>query len=424
MNKITAFFLIILLSILSCRPKHAQNEKLTQLAALVEDNLYHNIIPFWTNAAVDKVNGGFYGVVDAAGIGDTSAGKGLILNARILWTFSTLHLKDKDAQSLEMAQRAYDYLTTYFIDEKYGGGYYMVDQHGQVVNDTKYTYANTFVIYGLSEYYRATGNQRALDLAKATFMALENAHDDTYLGYGEFYQRDWSAVDPGTRNEIANNADKTTNTVLHEIEAFANLYRIWKDPLLEKRLRELIHVFLDKVINPTTKRQFCEFKADWTPITDMESYGHDIEGAWLLYACAEILGHKDLIEKCKVACMNMAEASVVAIQPDGRMIYEKRDRRLINSVQWWVPAEAIVGLVNAWQLSGDDIWLDRALLVWQYTDRVLVDKEYGEWYYGLDRDGNLIKGISKVNAWKCPYHNVRMCVEIIRRANTSKETIR
>jgi mannobiose 2-epimerase len=416
MNKIAVFSLTVLFAVLPCLPNHAQNEKLTQLAALVEDNLYHNIIPFWTKAAVDTINGGFYGTVDAASVGDTTAPKGLILNARILWTFSTLHLKDKDAQSLEMAQRAYEYLTTYFMDEKYGGGYYMVDNHGKVINDTKYTYANTFVIYGLSEYHRATGNPKALELAKATFMALENAHDDRYLGYGEFYQRDWSAVPPGTRNEIANNAGKTTNTVLHEIESFANLYRVWKDPLLEKRLSELITVFLDKVINPVTKRQFCEFTAGWTPLSDMESYGHDIEGAWLLYECAGILGHKDLIEKCKVACMDMAEATVEAIQPDGRIIYEKRDGKLIHSVQWWVPAEAIVGLVNAWQLSGDPAWLDRALLVWQYTDRVLVDKEHGEWHYGLDREGKLIKGISKVNAWKCPYHNVRMCVEIIRRA--------
>jgi mannobiose 2-epimerase len=416
MNKITVFSLMVSFVVLSCHPNHAKNEKLSQLAALVEENLYHNIVPFWTNNAVDKVNGGFYGAVDAVGVGDTAARKGLILNARILWTFSTLHLKDKDAKSLEMAKYAYEYLTTYFIDKKYGGGYYMVDNHGNVVNDLKYTYANTFVIYGLSEYYRATGNQEALELAKATFMALENAHDDKYLGYGEFYQRDWSAVLPGTRNEIANNAEKTTNTVLHEIESFANLYRVWKDPLLEKRLSELITVFLDKVINPVTKRQFCEFAADWTPLNNTESYGHDIEGAWLLYECAEILGNKDLIEKCKVACMDMAEATIVAIQPDGRMIYEMRDGRLINSVQWWVPAEAIVGLVNAWQLSGDEVWLDRALLVWQYTDRVLIDKENGEWYYGLDRDGKLIKGMSKVNAWKCPYHNARMCVEISRRA--------
>ena len=418
MNKITVSSLALLLVFAACLPNRAQNKKLTQLAALVEDNLYHNIIPFWTTAAVDHVNGGFYGTVDAAGAGDANAPKGLILNARILWTFSTLHFKDKDAQSLAMAKRAYEYLVAHFMDEQYGGGYFMADSHGNVINDIKYTYANTFVIYGLSEYYRATGEAKALELAKATFLALENAHDDTYLGYGEYYQRDWSAVLPGTRNEIAGNAGKTTNTVLHEIESFANLYRVWKDPLLEKRLTELIAVFLDKVVNPATGRQYCEFTADWTPLSDMESYGHDIEGAWLLYQCAEILGNKDLIGKCKAACMSMAEATLVALQPDGRLIYEKRNGQLIHALQWWVPAEAIVGLVNAWQLSGDETWLDRALLVWQYTDRVLVDKEHGEWHYGLDREVNLIKGISKVNAWKCPYHNVRMCVEIIRRAGT------
>ncbi|MDR1644683.1 MAG: AGE family epimerase/isomerase [Tannerellaceae bacterium] len=400
-----------------CMEVIRRNDKLALLAEGVEDNLYHNIIPFWTTAAVDTVNGGFYGAVDAAGAGDASAAKGLILNARILWTFSTLHLKDKDALSLKMARRAYEYLVTYFMDDTYGGGYYMVDRSGQVVNDMKYTYANTFVIYGLSEYYRATGHAKALELAQKTFLAMEHAHDDTFLGYGEFFRRDWSAPPAGTRNEIAGQAEKTTNTVLHEIEAFSNLYRVWKDPLLEKRLKELIEVFLDKVINPATGRQFCEFKADWTPLNAMESYGHDIEGAWLLHECAVIAGDNKLIERCRNACLKMAQASVEAILPDGRMIYEKRDGKPIFSMQWWVPAEAIVGLVHAWQLSGEEIWLDRALLVWRYTDRVLVDKERGEWFYGLDREAQLIRGMSKVNVWKCPYHNVRMCVEIIRRTN-------
>jgi mannobiose 2-epimerase len=419
MNRITILCLTILFAARPPLPGYAQNKKLAQLAALVENNLYHNIIPFWTTAAVDHVNGGFYGAVSTTGAGDASAPKGVTLTARILWAFSALHLKDKDTLSLETARRAYEYMAGCFMDKTYGGGYYMADHNGKVINDVKYTYANAFVIYGLSEYYRASGDPQALELAKATFMALENAHDSRNLGYGEFYQRDWSAVPPGTRNEINNNAEKTTNTVLHEIESFANLYRVWKDPLLEKRLCELITVFLDKIINPATGRQFCEFTADWTPLNDIESYGHDIEGAWLLYECAKISGRKDLIEKCKTACLNMAEATLEAIQPDGRIIYEKRNGRPVHSMQWWVPAEAIVGLVNAWQLSGDELWLDRALLVWQYTDRVLVDKAHGEWHYGLDREGKLLQGMPKVNLWKCPYHNIRMCIEIIRRANAA-----
>jgi mannobiose 2-epimerase len=384
-----------------------KNEKITQLVAAIEYNLYRNIIPFWTNHAVDHINGGFYGMVNAAGTGDATSPKAASLTARILWTFSALHRKDKDSTSLKTAQRAYKYLSSSFIDKEYGGIYYMVDSHGDVIADNKDIFAHAFAIYGLSEYYQATEDTEALEQAKAIFTILDqHAHDSIHGGYYESFKRDWSIL----------GHNKTTSIILHEMEAFANLYRIWKSPLLENRLRELITIFLEKIINPVTRRQFCTFSANWTNLTiPNESYGLDIQGAWLPFACAGILGHQDLIERCEKASLSMAEATLVALQPDGRMIAESINGKPVNSLPWWIPAEAVVGFVNAWQLTGDQAWINRALLVWQYTDRVLVDKEYGEWFYGLDRNGNVDKNSPKVNEWKCPFHNTRMCLEVIQR---------
>lgn len=416
MKKLLIIPLFVLLFVSSCKQNQLKHEKLTLLASKVEKNLYDNIIPFWMNFSVDTINGGFFGMVDVTGKGNIEAPKGLILNARILWTFSSLYLTDQNPDFLEMANRAYNYLTDHFIDREYGGAYYMVSNNGEVLSDLKYTYANAFLIYGLSEYFRATDNNEALELAKTIFEDIDkHAHDATYLGYEELYLRDWSPVPIGTKSDIGD-ADKTMNTTLHLMEAFANLYRVWKSPLLESRLQEIINITLEKIINKETHRQYYLFNRDWTSKVNVNSYGHDIESSWLMLECAEILGNDVLIDKVKVASIAMAESTLEALHPDGRITYESIDGRDNNSLQWWLPAEAIVGYVNAWQLTGDETWLDRALLVWEYTDNRLVDKENGEWYYGLNRDGTTNKRSPKISAWTGPYHNSRMCMEVIRRS--------
>ena len=422
MKKIFLFTLLILIAFTSCNRQ--RNPKLTKLAALVEENLYQNIVPFWVNHAVDNINGGFFGQVDSMGVGNPEASKGVILNARILWTFSSLYLKDKDAKSLEMARRAYEYVIAHFIDHEYGGAYYTVDNKGNVMADTKNTYGNAFVLYGLSEYHRATGDPKALEYAIGVFTALDNhVHDAEYGGYLDgSYLRDWSPVPPrgnfgqGARQSMGQG--KSMNTSLHVMEALANLYRVWKSPLLESRLQEMIVIFLDKVINPETHLQNYTFAQDWTNRSNTKSYGHDIECSWLLLESAEILGKHDLIERAKVACIAMAETvAKEAFYPNGRMIYDVRgDEEPSPFVQWWAQAEAVVGCVNAWQLSGDEVWLDRALLVWKFTDDTFVDHKYGEWYYDIDRNDVLRTGALKADAWKCPYHNGRMCMEVIHRA--------
>ena len=416
MKRLIILFILFILFI-PCFGQSASKElKLLQFSASVKDNLYNNIVPFWLNHSVDTINGGFWGTVDVYGNANPQSSKGLVLNARILWTFSALYLKDKTPEFLMMSKRAYHYLSDHFIDHTYGGAFFTVDKDGNPIDSTKYTYAILFVIYGLSEYHRATGDPEALELAKKVFLDLDkHAHDEQFLGYLEFFQRDWSAMPPGSRNAIGN-ADKLMNTLLHAMEAFANLYRVWKSPLLESRLKEVIVLTLEKGINPITKRQYYMFNRDWTSSAIYESYGHDIEGAWLMHDCAEVLGDKDLIERVKVACMGWAESTIEVFHPDGRLIYESVNGVSSgNTLQWWAQAEAVLGYMNAWKITGDEIWLDRAILVWQFTDKYIVDKEYGEWLFGLDRDGMVNRRTAKISAWKAPYHNGRMGLEVIRR---------
>ena len=208
------------------------------------------------------------------------------------------------------------------------------------------------------------------------------------------------------------------NTSLHVMEAFANLYRVWKSPLLAERLQEMITVMLEKIINPQTHRQYYFFKRDWSSTVDVKSYGHDIECSWLLLESAEILGDESLIQLAKKASIAMAESTLEALLPDGRIIYESVDGKPSVSLQWWAQAEAIVGYVNAWELTGDEQWLTRASSVWSFTEKNFVDHEYGEWFWGLGNDGKIAKDVPRISAWKCPYHNGRMCMEVMRRYKT------
>jgi mannobiose 2-epimerase len=205
------------------------------------------------------------------------------------------------------------------------------------------------------------------------------------------------------------------NTSLHILESLANLYRVWQSPIVKDRLQEMIIVTLEKIINPETNRQFYFFDRDWKSIADIKSYGHDIECSWLLLEAAEVLGDKDLIERVEKASIAMAESTLEALNQDGSLINESVDGNNSKSLQWWVQAEAVVGFINAWQLTNDEVWIDRALSAWEFTEDNFVDKEYGEWFWGFGDDGQLNKSAPKVSAWKCPYHNSRMSIEVLRR---------
>jgi mannobiose 2-epimerase len=401
------------------KPSDKNLTRLKQLKSEVQKNLTGNILPYWMKNMVDPVNGGFYGRIDFQEKKYPESDKGGILNARILWTFSAAYRITKDTSYLAVAKRAKNYIIDHFVDQKYGGTYRSLNSKGEPSDLRKQTYSQSFFIYSLSEYFRATGDQEALDKAKAIYRTLEKyAVDQKSDGYFEVFSREWKRTNDLMIGEKSIKDEKTMNTHLHLMEAYANLYRVWPDPKLGERLKNLILLFIDKIIDPQTFHLRVFLTSDWQNHATIHSYGHDIEASWLLVEAANILGDPALIKRVEKISLKIADAASEGLQPDGSLIAEKdySDGKTNTSRDWWPQAETVVGFINAWQLSGNEQYLDKAIKCWNYTNQHLVDHKTGEWFSAVSASGTISKG-DKAGFWKCPYHNGRMCMEMMERVS-------
>jgi cellobiose epimerase len=390
------------------------------LKSEVKNELVKNILPFWSEKMVDSANDGFYGRVDGSGRVFSDADKGCVLNARILWTFSSAYRVLKDINYFTIAERSKDYLIKHFFDKEYGGVFWLLNSKGEMKDGKKQIYAQAFAIYGLSEYYRITNDKTCLDYAIALFRLIEKySHDEMREGYFEAFSREWGPLDDLRLSEKDANEKKTMNTHLHVLEAYTNLYRIYKDDLLNKRIKSLIGIFTGKIINRRTFNLSMFFDEEWNDKTDLVSYGHNIESSWLIYEAASVLGEKSLTEKLKKICLGIAAASKEGLMADGSMIYENffSAGRVDSDRHWWVQAETVIGYLNAYALSGNDEYLDISLAAWKFISDHLVDRQNGEWFWSVDRSLKPNLKDDKAGFWKCPYHNSRMCLEIIERHN-------
>ena len=386
----------------------------------MQDVLQENILRFWLDKMVDRENGGFYGRIDGTGVLHPDAEKGAILNARILWSFSAAYRVLGNPEYLEAATRAKEYFIAHFIDEEYGGVYWSLDYQGKPLDTKKQFYAIGFAIYGMSEYSRATGDREALDYAIQLYHCIEqHAFDNEHNGYIEACTREWGKIADMRLSEFDANYPKSQNTHLHIIEPYANLYRIWKSPELENSLRNIISIFTDKILNPATHHLDLFFDMDWTRgAGQLESYGHDIECSWLMHEAALVLDDAQVLEKVEPIVREVAKASEKGLRPDGSMIHEANldTGRVDDDLHWWVQAENVVGWFNLYQHFGDEEALEKALHGWNYIKSELVDWDNGEWYWSRHPDGSLNTIDDKAGFWKCPYHNSRMCLEIIERS--------
>jgi mannobiose 2-epimerase len=400
------------------------DEAIVTLRKQLEEELGENILKFWLEKSPDNVNGGFYGYISNDLRADAEHDRSSVLNCRILWTFSAAYRLYGDKKYLDLAARAYDYITSRFIDSVYSGVYWMLDCKGNAVNPKKQIYAAAFAIYGLTEYYMAAGNEESLSHAVKLFEALEaNAHDDVDKGYVEALARDWTQLEDMSLSIRDMNAAKSMNTHLHILEAYTNLLRVWDSELLRSRLKELIKVFTDYIIDSKTAAFKLFFDMDWSCKSVADSYGHDIEGSWLIHEAAEVLGDAELLAKIRGLSVRMA-AWVYENGYDheyGGIFNERGEgRKLDDDKDWWPQAEAVVGFYNAYRLSGEARYLEAALKTWNFIRSHIVDKVNGEWFWGVSRDGSAVRGDEKAGPWKCPYHNSRMCFEIIRRTDEDK----
>ena len=422
-------------------------EEVKTLKAEVRDVLENNILNFWLDKMVDEENGGFYGQMTGEGEIVKTADKGGILNARILWSFSAAYRVLHKQEYLEAATRAKDYIIDHFIDKEYGGTYWSLDYKGQPKDTKKQFYAIGFTIYGLSEYARATGDREALDYAMELYECIEeHSLDREYNGYIEACTREWGKIADMRLSELDANYPKSQNTHLHIIEPYTNLFRCIKElkaaescdyvpaigsvlPIgvtvpddfvvrLESSLRNLITIFTDKILNPETHHLDLFFDMDWTREAGrLESYGHDIECSWLMHEAALVLGDETVLRKVETVVQMVAKASEKGLNEDGSMVHEANlDTGYVDTDRhWWVQAENVVGWINIWQYFGDESALQKALRGWQYIKDNLIDREGGEWWWSRDPERNINRKDDKAGFWKCPYHNSRMCLELMER---------
>jgi mannobiose 2-epimerase len=393
-------------------------------AARFERELTGNILLYWQSNAEDVAHGGFHGRIHTNGRVDEKAPRTAVVHARALWTFSAA-ARLAGPSYRDTAVRAYRYLTTKFCDPECGGVYWMLDHQGNPVADRKQTYAQAFAIYGLTEYYRATSDAEALSHAQALYNLIEkHSRDSARGGYLEALSRDWQPLEDMRLSEKDLNCPFSMNTHLHVMEAYTNLLRVWRDPGLEAAQRALIELMLDRIFDSGTGHFRLFFDGDWNPLSDHASFGHDIEGSWLLVEAAGVLGDAALIGRARNAALQMAAAvHKDGLDKDGGgLFYERNGQGMLvdPNKHWWAQAEAVVGFYNAYQLSGEDRFLDASLHVWDYIDKYMVDRAHGEWYAKLKRNGTPYTewedpDACLVGPWKCPYHNSRLCLEMMER---------
>lgn len=402
-----------------------KTEELTLLRQELEDELTENILPFWMEHSPDHESGGFHGHITHENQVVKGAGKGAVLNARILWTFSAAYRMYKSEDYLLTARRAYSYIITHFTDKKHGGVYWELESDGSVRSSRKQIYAIAFTIYALAEFSMACGDDRPLKIAKGLFRDMEaHAVDRELNGYTDALSRDWKPLEDLRLSEKDQNESKTMNTHLHILEGYANLYRVWKDPELERALTNVLRLLLDKFVNRESLHLNLFFDDQWTKRSTLISYGHDIEASWLLHEAAEVLGDRALIGETASLAIDMARESFTGLDGDGGLFYERfpETGELDTDKHWWPQAEAMVGFYSAFQLSGEEQFEEKAVDSWRFIQKNIIDNKLGEWFWSVNREGTPQTEKEKAGFWKCPYHNGRACMEMIRRIDQTLKT--
>ncbi len=381
----------------------------------IRNELVEHIIPYWKSLR-DTSYGGYYGFMDYDLNLQKDAVKGCILNSRITWFFSAAYLELKDESLLEEARHGFEFLRQYCIDRREGGLFWSVKYNGIPEDTTKHTYNQAFAIYALSTYYDASKDERALEIAASLFEIIETKMRDQG-GYLEAFNRDFT---PASNEKLSENgviAERTMNTLLHVLEAYTEYYRVTKRADVKEKLMWILDTFDEKLYNREKKRQEVFFDHDYNSLIDLYSYGHDIEAAWLIDRATDVLGEEEYTRKMDLITKEMT-AHVLEEAFDGRSLPAECENGVVKEDRvWWVQAETINGLINGFQKDPSKTeYLEMARNCWEFTREYVVDhREGSEWYWVVNPDGSPIPGEPIVEPWKCPYHNGRMCLEVIHR---------
>jgi mannobiose 2-epimerase len=392
--------------------------QLSDYGQRIESDLRQNILAFWMRPVLKRPGGGFIGALSNDLVPDDAAERGALLTSRILWTFAAAHAEYRDPAYLAMADYAHADLLSHFHDRKHGGFWWSVAADGAVRRDRKQVYGQAFAIYALSEYHAASGRREPLEAAIALYRLIEaHARDRRHGGYLEAFDRAWGPIADVRLSAVDQNDPKSQNTHLHVMEAYTRLLSVWPDPALRRDLAELLQVMLTRIVDPISGHLGLFFGEDWSPRSDRVSYGHDIEAAWLLVRSAEALGEPALEARIRPLAVRIADATLAeGVDTDGGLYNEGSPAGLTNTdKEWWPQAEAVIGFLNAFEISGDERYLAAALRSWDFIESKLIDRRRGEWLRGVTRDGRPLEAELKVSFWKCPYHNGRTGLESVRR---------
>ena len=381
----------------------------------VKDHLLNTIIPFWKNLRDDEY-GGYYGWLDYDLKLDKKAVKGCILNSRITWFFANAYTLLKDESLLDEAKHGFQFMKDYCFDKENGGIFWSINYDGTPEDTTKHTYNQAFCIYALSSYYEASGDKEALKMAKDLFHIIEEKCTDE-VGYLEAFDKEFHLIENDKLSENGVIADKTMNTLLHVFEAYTELYRVDKDPEVKARIEWILDTIADKIYNPVLHRQEVFFDKNYNSILDLHSYGHDIETAWLMNRGIDVLDEEAYKKKINPIIDDLTE-QIYQIAFDGHSLANECEKGVVNKHRiWWVQAEAVIGFINGYQRHTDrKDYLNAAKAEWEFIKDYMIDKREGsEWFWETDENGKPYPDRPIVEPWKCPYHNGRMCMEIIRR---------
>jgi cellobiose epimerase len=381
----------------------------------IKKHLTECIIPFWKNLR-DEQHGGYYGWVGYDLKTDKEAVKGCILNSRILWFFSNAYTMLKDPSLLDEADHGFAFMKQYCMDRENGGIFWSIQYDGKPEDTTKHTYNQAFAIYALSSYYEASGKEEALDMAKELFHIIEEKCTDE-IGYKEAFDKEFHEIENDKLSENGVIAEKTMNTLLHVFEAYTELYRVAKLPEVGERLHWIMETFAHKVYNPELHRQEVFFDKNMKSILDLHSYGHDIETAWLIDRGVEVLGDPKMEELLSPITKDLT-AQIYKVAFNGHSLANECEKGVVNTHRiWWVQAETVIGFLNGYQKDpSKKEYLEAAESEWQFIKDYVIDKRNGsEWYWEVDENGKPYPDRPIVEPWKCPYHNGRMCMEVMKR---------
>jgi cellobiose epimerase len=375
-----------------------------------------DILHYWMQYAPDPVFGGYYGKIDNNNRVYPEAPRGIELYCRIFWAFSAAFNRSQDKAFLVFSERAYEYIKFFFVDPVYGGVYWTVDHRGHKLDSGKRTSAQAFCISALSEYYKAIKQQELLEHAVALYRLIEShAFDQKRKGYFETAPENWSARHQGKSGYRHRNDSKNLKTHLCLLEAYTNLFSVWKNAGLRNQIENLLEVFAHHFVDDQTHHLCLAFDEEWNSESEVISFGDEIEAAWILLQAAEAIKHKGWTITMKSLAIRIAEAVSEGLDVHGALYHEADDNKFLKDRHGWAQAEAMVGFYNAYQICCEDRWLNKSLASWEFIKNFIKDSVNGEWIAAVDENLVVIEGNDKAGLLKPPYHNARACIELIRR---------